>query len=809
MTKAQDHPAYEEEAQYLDLTVQHLDFLVEHFEPRSIGEYLAYSSAAAEARWSRSEHDERARLSALREDPYFARLDFCESGQTSVRKIYLGKSDIRASDGRGYFALDWRAPIAQLFYQGQFHDAQYQAPRGPVRGEVTLRRHLQVRRGMLEEISDDIPTVGLMEAERSHDLATAHEEVAHQLSDEFLLTLLEARRDNALRDIVASIQAEQDQLIRMPPDQSLIVQGVAGSGKTSVALHRLAYLLFAYHDRITPDRVLVLGPNRLFLSSIANVLPALGVQRVSQATYEDWALAWLNQGRHSRQGAGKPAGLQCDQTSELLEQFLDDAGDRGESVRLYRRSRLLGSHHMIQLLDAYLNILRAIVVAGSRPLSVRYELPSDPKTGPTLEYQHPGARVQLSLAQSHMRKLMSETELDALRLPRTLNAHRSAFLIRCVGMLWQQFTTAGEYTIPSGSEPIRRQIERSRRAAFDKAIEPLIAEQVAPWWPVQDPITCFNDLFTSHQVLERAEIRARSVSRRGFAPQELQLLAQASRTREDIWPLEAVPILLYLDLGLNGPMSPTYSHILVDEVQDMSPLQIATLLKEAPGGSLTLLGDVAQGVYSYRGISEWSELESVFGARAFRRATMVNSYRSTYEITELANAVLVSPALKKRGVMPSVPVARHGKPVVLKQLSNPEHLVLTIHADVTAMQAGGAQSIAVLCKTAKHCRQLQQLVAEYTGDTLPVIAQFSELDRPSVAIMPAYVAKGLEFDCVIVSGADSETYSEREYDTKLLYLSLTRALHELHVYWVGNIAQALGAVQRSPAGIRQTVRVRR
>jgi DNA helicase-2/ATP-dependent DNA helicase PcrA len=110
------------------------------------------------------------------------------------------------------------------------------------------------------------------------------------------------------------------------------------------------------------------------------------------------------------------------------------------------------------------------------------------------------------------------------------------------------------------------------------------------------------------------------------------------------------------------------------------------------------------------------------------------------------------------------------------------------------MKGEGAQSIAVLCKTAKHCYQLQQLLMESVQDTFPVVSNFSDSSRPQASIMPSYVAKGLEFDSVIVADADAETFSQLEYDSKLLYLSLTRALHDLHIYWVGDIAHALRSV---------------
>ncbi|MBW7461129.1 DNA helicase UvrD, partial [Paenibacillus sepulcri] len=175
--------------------------------------------------------------------------------------------------------VDWRAPIASLFYafSGGEAPVAYESPEGDVEGTVHLKRNLMVRAGVLERVVD------------SYIRGQEEESV----TDEFLLYRLGENKDNRLRDIVSTIQQEQDRIIRTEKNKTVFIQGVAGSGKTTVALHRLAYLLYRYADRIRAERMVIFAPNRMFLDYISGVLPELGVGDILQTTYNEWAIERL------------------------------------------------------------------------------------------------------------------------------------------------------------------------------------------------------------------------------------------------------------------------------------------------------------------------------------------------------------------------------------------------------------------------------------------------------------------------------------------------------------------------------------
>ncbi|MFR5070797.1 MAG: hypothetical protein ACLTDS_00890 [Bianqueaceae bacterium] len=215
-------------------------------------------------------------LEAVRQAPYFARIDFREDKKQETERFYLGKTSIIEEEDQKLLVVDWRAPVANLYYEGRIGENHYKAPQGEITGELSRKRQYVISSGALAGISDvDIVT-----------------------DDELLNACLEANATNRLKEIVGTIQGEQNQIIRSDLWKTLIVQGSAGAGKTTVALHRIAYLLYAYAGTIAGDNFMILGPNQFFLNYISAVLPDLGVGEVKQSTFEDFARAIL--GKNSK-----------------------------------------------------------------------------------------------------------------------------------------------------------------------------------------------------------------------------------------------------------------------------------------------------------------------------------------------------------------------------------------------------------------------------------------------------------------------------------------------------------------------------
>ena len=225
-------------------------------------------------------------MAAARLRPYFTRVNFTE--ESGVKQVYyIGKHSVFRPNSVEPAVIDWRSPIANLYYSGQVGKMHYVAPDGEVRGELTLKRQFGIENGELISIFDT-------------DVVS---------KDAYLQSVLGATTGERLRDIVTSIQAEQNIVIRHPANVTLVVQGVAGSGKTTIALHRIAYLLYTLQDSLRPEHVLILAPNPLFLNFIAGVLPDLGVEKVRQTTFPLLVSGWLGKLLPRVNTAGRARGL--------------------------------------------------------------------------------------------------------------------------------------------------------------------------------------------------------------------------------------------------------------------------------------------------------------------------------------------------------------------------------------------------------------------------------------------------------------------------------------------------------------------
>ncbi|WP_347552522.1 3'-5' exonuclease [Pseudalkalibacillus hwajinpoensis] len=224
--------------------------------------------------------ENRTSLRIAAKEPYFARMDFQEDDKDTC-PYYIGKVGLAHEDSQESIVVDWRAPVASMFYAftGGEEDVYYVSPEGVIEGNIELKRNIVIRNQELQRVVDTY-------VEGSDDLSG---------SDEFLIYRLSENKDNRLRDIVSTIQAKQNDIIRAERTKPLIIQGAAGSGKTTVALHRLAFLLYEYRDTIQASRMIIFAPNRMFLDYISGVLPELGVGGIQQSTFSDWTLRLLEE----------------------------------------------------------------------------------------------------------------------------------------------------------------------------------------------------------------------------------------------------------------------------------------------------------------------------------------------------------------------------------------------------------------------------------------------------------------------------------------------------------------------------------
>lgn len=664
--------------------------------------------------------ENRQQLTRIADEPYFGRLDYQEQKAQEPMPLYIGKRGLEHSRGGPLLVIDWRAPVAELYYSftGGEDSASYESPDGTIEGDVHLKRNLLIRLGELQRVVDAY--------------VRGQEGTGGAVADEFLLYRLGENKDNKLRDIVSTIQAEQDRIIRADRNKALVIQGVAGSGKTTVALHRLAFLLYRYRDSMRAERMIIFAPNRMFLDYISGVLPELGVGHIKQTTWADWtqerlqdnlkltdASASYEEHFKLQDASGKAASAARKGKARANE--ADGAPDSGEPPA----GRFKGSLAFYEQVNDALN---------------RYE----EAFLPDLAYSPWEGKV---LKAAEIRKWFYE---DLRHYPLQKRRERGEARIR----RWLEMQLDGI------ADPKVRKDRKSKATAKLKTF--------LKQWPSHTPLTFYAMLFEPQEA---------SAVPPGIAQTTLKLLRKKTVTEEDLAPLTHIHNRWY---GVDG--NDRFDHAVIDEAQDFSPYQLAVLHQMVPTGSFTILGDLSQGIHDYRGIHQWEEFLDQFPEEQQGFYRLSRSYRSTTEIIEFANAVLTNGGL---GDSLAVPVFRTGEPVGIQPLASPEERMPAVASSVSELlAAGGLNTIAVITRTAEEAEEAHAYLLQQ-GMSANLIHTGNLRYEGGLSVVPVYLAKGLEFDAVLLTDVDDRHYLADSRDAKLLYVASTRALHRLVVLHTG------------------------
>ncbi|RED54960.1 HelD family protein [Cohnella lupini] len=638
----------------------------------------------------------RQRLDLLDNDPYFGRLDFQEDGKAAPLPLYIGKRGLDLKETAAPYVIDWRAPVASLFYSFTGGDAPvtYEAPDGTIQGEIYRKRNLSIRDKTLGRVVDSY--------ERGGDNIG--------LNDEFLLYKLGDKKDNRLRDIVSTIQAEQDLIIRAPRYKALIIQGAAGSGKTTVALHRLAFLLYQYQQQIRAERMVIFAPNTMFLDYISGVLPELGVGNVKQTTFAEWALDRLNDNVRMAQGTVEGNVWF---SLEGTRPPIDD-----ETPGRFKGSLAFKSWLDGKLKDFEENFLT--------------DQPFEAWEGRVL----PGSMIR------------EWFEVEYRHYP--LAARRERLSARINRWLEMQLTNIGDPKIRKDKSKTGKQRLRTYVNKLPKA----------------DALSFYQSIFAS--------------GAEGSIPKKVLSGTQPYLKKGFVQP-EDLAALVWIHYVFNGAENLAFDHVVVDEAQDVSPFQIALLNTFMNEPSFTILGDLAQGIHAYRGVQRWDELSAVFDEEHNSYHVLKQSYRSTLEIIEFANRILPH---TDTGLPPAEPVFRSGDPVDVVRLEREDEKVPFIRSFIDDNQERGMRTIAIIGRKDQECTSLHEEMVR-AGIEANLISEGQASYRGGITVVPVYLAKGLEFDAVLVANANDRQYALTPQDAKLLYVGCTRALHQLTLYYYG------------------------
>ncbi|WP_158299492.1 RNA polymerase recycling motor HelD [Paenibacillus antri] len=652
----------------------------------------------------RSEH-----LQRLLSNPYFARFDFRETGSETDEPIYLGTMSIADEETHEVIVYDWRAPVAGMYYDYGPGPASYDAPDGKVTGEMTLKRQFVIRGGKLLAAFDTGVTIG----------------------DEMLQRMLGQGADDKMKSIVTTIQREQNRIIRETDHRFVFVQGAAGSGKTSAALQRVAYLLYKYRNYWEPEQVVLFSPNDVFNDYVSNVLPELGEDAIPQTTFYDYVWRRL---RHVGD---------VEHPYDQLEYLLSspEASDpRREGIRVK------ASLAFAERIDAYAKTL------AERGVVFRSLTRKDKTVFDAAELE---AMFYVEFAKQrppHRLESMKERLLERLK---ELERKRAVALYR-------KWLKEPNYL---GTE---QELKRLGLAKAKKAYAPL-REQVAAY--------AFLDVVGTYRRL-LADIDAGGAS---FPVRAAEWGAIVRDTNDRLDASAALPYedavpMLYLLEALHGASRMNrVRHVVVDEAQDYTPLQWAYLRRLFPNAGVTAVGDANQAIHGVELEGGHMASAKAFPAEETVEIRLKKSYRSTRQIVAFASAMLPDAAENE-------PFERDGPPpdvTVVPEAAGESDFGRLAAERIRKLLAEGSGSIAVVAKTAKAAEDAyRQLAAQ--GVSASRLTKETKTFPSGIVVLPSYLAKGLEFDAVVVWDAGAGAYA-RESERKLLYTVCTRALHRLVV----------------------------
>lgn len=643
------------------------------------------------------------RLTLLADNPYFGRIDIDEDGEPDT--LYIGTATFIDEDG-DFLVYDWRAPISSIYYNGTLGDVTYETPAGEQHATLKNKRQFQIEHGHIKTMFDTNETVG----------------------DEILQSVLGDQSDEYMKNIVATIQREQNDIIRDTSSDLLVVQGVAGSGKTSAVLQRVAYLLYHSRSDLDADQMVLFSPNRLFANYISQVLPSLGEKNMRQATLFEFL-------------ANRFTGLHVE---TLFERYEHDAAGLPQAAETIRRFKEAPSY--LQAIADYANDPDRVphfidVEFNGEVFFSATAIDNIYQSQPTLmkpidkftatknalikqlnarihdEATHDWAQLRVSD--------LSQTELETLTADHEFETGEDE----------QQFVS--EAIVAKAFAPIYDALYNDHFydvfQDYQQFMEQVAAPVNVPIW--QTMITAFSNGIEAHHL--RLE--------------------------------DAAPLLYLRDLSTGSGQNSLIQYVFVDEMQDFSMAQLLYLKHAFPKAKLTLLGDAKQDVFTsnYQPSDFIHEIKDVFSGYKIRLITLNKSYRSTQPITNFAKALLPKhdhiQAFNRAGDMPEVLTVSSADATA--SLSRLVTRLLTVDS-----------TVAILTKDAKTAAQLYATLKLDTPVTL-LSANDHSLKKGCV-ILPVYLAKGLEFDAVVGWDISATTY-RNEADRDILYTLCSRALHHL------------------------------
>ena len=676
-------------------------------------------------------------LARLKFSPYFGRIDFLETGEQESEEVYIGIASLMDERDENFLIYDWRAPISSLYYDYAPGSAQYTTPGGVIEGEMKLKRQFLIRAGVLKGMFETGITIG----------------------DEILQEVLGENASNQMKTIVATIQREQNQIIRNEQSNLLVVQGVAGSGKTSAALQRVAYLLYRHRGTLNADNILLFSPNPLFNSYVATVLPKLGEENMQQNTFQEFI----------QQRIGPE--FEVEDVFSQIEFLLNRAEDDILKQKL-AAIRFKGSLNFKQLLDDYaeslskrgllfkdLKFRKEIIVSNQMIHDYFYSLDPAMSLPNRLQFVKDWLLKELKkIAKQERKKEWVEEELQYLEKEEYMDA-------------FSTLLSKDRY-----SDKTFDDFEREQQLLADMVVKqkfkPLFTK--VKKLKFVDLIAVYRNFFE-----QRSEVKTLvGSSWEAICQQTISQLKNKQISYED-----ATPLAYLQDLVAGRRTSTAIRHVFIDEAQDYTPFQFVLIQHFYPYSKITLLGDFHQAIFSGATGSPSVITDIVDRSNGAEQIELLKTYRSTKPIVEFTKELLddgkkIQP-FNRTGDRPTVTLVRA------------KQLIPNILEKIAQLREKRLATIAIICRTA---RESQEVFNELKKQ-IPVhlVEKATMTFEKGVSVIPAYLAKGIEFDGVLLY--DISQYKQ-ENERKLFYTACTRAMHELHLFSSNGISPLMKNVHR-------------
>ena len=599
---------------------------------------------------------------AASQKAYFGRVDYQDETYGVAESLYIGNNGITQNSNE-VIIVDWRAPVSSVYYENELGQGHYDVPKSqPV--EITLhkKRTYDIQGKDLLGFYDD-------------DVAA---------NDELLVKYLSQNKEAVLGDIIATIQKEQNEIIRDVPFKNIIVQGVAGSGKTTVALHRISYVLYNYEEKYKPSEFCIVGSSDMLLNYISSGLPELDVSHVRQMRM-DVFLPYL-------------MGKSWKKKYQMIP----------EDVMAPTKSKL----SFVQALEEFLDIWKQRYLS----LSVIKD-----------------AELGTLLSEANMKETRDRNpQLSLLQLEKLLNTRIASRI---------------KFLCTEKEENYKKQKLQEYKKYFDSAKH--------KWTEVQ----IYREFL--FWLMENKNFEHSNWD---------ETLCHINKDAFDLYDTAA--LCLIWKRILKKKDADEFSQIVIDEAQDFGVMVYYVMKQVLDTCYFTIMGDVSQNIRYETGMNDWEDLKQVlFQKEQDSFYLLAKSYRNTIEISKCAGKVLEKAS---QGSYKIQPVIRHGQEVQV-EIREGEALHGLLKTTVAKVQKQGFETIAVVCREEEEAKNVRKILG---------IQEKTQDFHNGVMVLPVTLTKGLEFDAVILWKADGEHYGENQKEAKLLYVAITRALHQL--YFLGD-----------------------